>query len=345
MPSAPDDPIAPPPAAALSTGPLVEVWLEVAAAESELAAAILERVAPAGVAIALPFKQDPDCGEAALSPQGRARVSCYLPASSWPELRPTVAALVAATPWLGAPAQVRATPLPDRDWSTAWHAHVQVQRFGRLVLRPTPCDYAKRADEVVVHLEPGLAFGSGSHESTRLALIALERWLQPAASALDLGTGSGVLACAAARLGASHVDAVDIDPLAVAAARRNARLNGVEGGLVAVQFGDRPPPDGSYDFVVANLTAPALVALADALTRATRPGGICVVAGVIDRQEARVARALRAAGLEPQETLREGEWRAIQSVRPAAGRRHPSQGPESPIAKSGSSAPSGSGIS
>ncbi len=323
MPSAPDEPIAPPPADAPSTGPLIEVWLEVAPAEAELAAAILERVAPAGVAIALPFEQGPDCGEAALSPQGQARVSCYLPASSWPELRPTVAAMVAATQWLGAPAQVRATPLPDRDWSTAWHDHVQVQRFGRLVLRPTPCAYAKRADEVVVHLEPGLAFGSGSHESTRLALIALERWLQPAVSALDLGTGSGVLACAAARLGASHVDAVDIDPLAVAAARRNARLNGVDGSLVAVQLGDRPP-DPSYDFVVANLTAPTLVALADALAKATRPGGLCVVAGVIDQQEARVARALHAAGLEPQETLHEGDWRAIQSVRPSAGRRYSS---------------------
>ena len=295
--------------------------MEVATAETELAAAILERVAPAGVAIALPFEQGRDCGEAVIPPQGQARVSCYLPVSSWPELRPAVAAMVGATQWLGAPARLGATPIPDRDWSTAWHAHVQVQRFGRLVLRPTPCAYAERADEIVVHLEPGLAFGSGSHESTRLALIALERWLPPAASALDLGTGSGVLACAAARLGASHVDAVDIDPLAVAAARRNTRLNGVEGRLVAVQRGDRPP-DRSYDFVVANLTAPVLVALADALAEATRPGGICVVAGVIEQQEARVTRALRAAGLEPQETLREGDWRAIQSVRALAGQRY-----------------------
>ena len=317
--------------------------MEVAAAETELAAAILERVAPAGIAIALPFEQSPDCGEAVVPLQEPARVSCYLPASVWPELRPTVAAMVAATQWLGAPAQLRAAPLPDCDWSTAWHAHVQVQRFGRLVLRPTPCAYTKQAGDVVVHLEPGLAFGSGLHESTRLALVALERWLQPAGNVLDLGTGSGVLACAAARLGASHVDAIDIDSLAVAAARRNARLNGVEGRLVAVQLGDRPPAR-SYDFVVANLTARTLVALADALAKATSPGGICVVAGVIDQQEASVARALRGAGLEPEETLREGEWRAIQAVRPVAGRRHPSQGPESPIASAGSNSPSGLGI-
>ena len=325
MPSAPDGPITPstpepsppePSSLELPAAALVEVWLEVAAVETVLAAALLERLAPAGVAIRLPFKQGLDFGGAEISPDGLARVSCYLPVSAWTALRSSLEATVAAGEWLGAAPQLRSTPLPDTNWATAWHAYVHVQRFGRLVLRPTPCPYVPQPGEVVVDLEPGLAFGTGSHESTRLALIALERWLAPGGEVLDLGTGSGVLACAAARLGAAHVDAVDVDPLAVHAARRNARRNGLDESRVTVQQGDRPPARG-YDFVVANITAGTIIGLADAVAGATRPGGICVAGGIIGEQEAAVAGALRRAGLEPDDTLSEGDWRAIRAVRPA----------------------------
>ena len=150
MPSAPDGPITPstpepsppePSSLELPAAALVEVWLEVAAVETVLAAALLERLAPAGVAIRLPFKQGLDFGGAEISPDGLARVSCYLPVSAWTALRSSLEATVAAGEWLGAAPQLRSTPLPDTNWATAWHAYVHVQRFGRLVLRPTPCPY------------------------------------------------------------------------------------------------------------------------------------------------------------------------------------------------------------
>jgi len=313
MPSLPNGPTAPGGSKPPPT-PLVEIWLEVPAAEVEWAAAILELVSPAGVATTYPFEQGLDFGEATIRPDVCARVSCYLPTSDWQMLRPTVDAAVAAAAWSHIPPQVHAAPLPDRDWATAWHAHVRVQRFGRLVLRPTPCSHEAQQGQVIVTLEPGLAFGSGTHESTRLALIALERWLRPGDKVLDLGTGSGVLACAAARLGAARVDAVDIDPLALDAAKRNAHLNGVEGSIVAVQLGDRPPPC-QYDFIVANITARAIIALADSLAAALYPTGICVAGGIIDTQLGEVKRALQAAGLQPEHTLSEGGWRSIQAVR------------------------------
>ncbi|MDE2640268.1 MAG: 50S ribosomal protein L11 methyltransferase, partial [Chloroflexota bacterium] len=175
--------------------------------------------------------------------------------------------------------------------------------------------------EVVVDLEPGLAFGTGDHPTTRMALAALERTVHPGDRVLDFGTGSGVLACAAARLGAAAVLALDVDPQAVAAARRNVALNGLDG--VTVAQADAPPTGGApYDVAVANISAGVIVQVLPALLAAVRPGGRCLLGGIIAPQLARVTRALAGTTmggqpLRPSEVHSDGEWRGLEVVRPA----------------------------
>ena len=143
------------------------------------------------------------------------------------------------------------------------------------------------AHGIVLRLDPGMAFGTGSHASTRLVLGWLERTLAPGASVLDYGCGSGILAIAAAKLGAGRVDAVDVDPLALAATMDNARANGV--ALRAL-----PPeqlPSGDYDVVVANILSQPLILLEPLLAARTCRGGRVALAGILDTQSAQVAAA------------------------------------------------------
>jgi ribosomal protein L11 methyltransferase len=127
--------------------------------------------------------------------------------------------------------------LSEKDWAEAWKTHYDVLRVGRrLVIKPTWRDYDRLPDDLVIELDPGMAFGSGLHPTTRLCLEALEDYLQPGTRVLDVGTGSGILAIAAARLGASQVLALDSDPLAVRVADENVVLNGVE-SVVRIEVG------------------------------------------------------------------------------------------------------------
>lgn len=166
----------------------------------------------------------------------------------------------------------------------------------------------------MVDLEPGLAFGTGGHPTTRMALSGLERLLRPGDRVLDFGTGSGVLACAAARLGATEVLAIDIDNQAVDAARRNTALN--DASVVEVRRGDAPPPNATYDVVVANISAGVIVSLLPALAAATRPAGRCLLGGIIAPQLSRVTEAVSRTPLRTLEVDRDGEWRSVVATRP-----------------------------
>jgi ribosomal protein L11 methyltransferase len=199
--------------------------------------------------------------------------------------------------------------LTEDDWANAWKKHYHVLRIGqRIVIKPPWQEHKRRPGEVIIELDPGMAFGTGLHPTTRMCLEALEEHLKPGAKVLDLGTGSGILAIAAAKLGAGSVLALDNDPLAVRAARTNVRSNGVH-DLITVEYGSLDEATEEFDLVLVNILARVIIELADqGLVDRVRPTGLMIAAGIIEEQEAEVTVALREHGLEIVERRQEKDW-------------------------------------
>ena len=198
-------------------------------------------------------------------------------------------------------------------WLDAWKAYARPTRVGsRLVVVPAwqPMPDWVGADDVVVRLEPGRAFGSGAHATTRLCLGELETQVGPGARVLDVGCGSGVLAVAAALLGADEVVAVDIDPEAHRATTVNAVENDV-GDRVRVVRPTLADVTGQFTVVVANIGAATLAALAPLVVERTAPGGAVVLSGLLEDQVAAVTAAFEAEGAHLAATAADGEWRAL----------------------------------
>jgi len=210
--------------------------------------------------------------------------------------------------------------LEPEDWAESWKAFFTPQHIGRrTVIVPTWDQYDPGPGEAIIHLDPGMAFGTGLHASTRLCLTAIERHLQPGARVLDVGTGSGILSIAAALQGASTVDAVDIDPVSVRVAGDNAALNGVD-DRVHVSLGTlggsghqtvpRHTKTG-YDLVLANILAEVIIDLAPSLATAMRPDGLLVASGIIAAKADAVIAALDGAGIRHLERDQEEDWVAV----------------------------------
>ena len=254
-----------------------------------------------GVAIEEAFTQDPDGDNFAVDPTRPVVVRTFLNAA---DVAPGTIDNIRQALWhLGRLRSISDLCVAERaeeDWANAWKEHYSVHRVGRRVLVKAPWhEYDPAPDEIVVELDPGMAFGTGLHPSTQLAMIALEDELSPGDRVLDVGTGSGVLATAAALLGASAVDGVDIEPVAVRSARENADRNGV-GSIVRIErgsVGDGEPFQGEYDLVVANIIARILIELAPSLEKSVRAGGTLVLGGIIDVKEAAVRDAFNEVGL------------------------------------------------
>ncbi len=206
----------------------------------------------------------------------------------------------------------RLAEVADQDWGESWKKDWKPLSVGRVFVRPSWVKAAAPEGAAEVILDPGMAFGTGTHPTTALCLKALSELLttRPGASVLDVGTGSGLLAIAARKLGAGRVRGTDNDPVAVQVARENAAQNGA-----ALELGEEPLaaiPD-RYDVVVANILANTLIELAEDLARKLVPGGVAVVSGVLASQEAEVRAAYARAGLAgcPEVDGREGEWVAL----------------------------------
>lgn len=201
---------------------------------------------------------------------------------------------------------------------------MQPVRIGRLIVHSSWVRVPERPGRVAITIDPGMAFGTGLHPSTRLCLRALQLTLPHTPrssvppSVFDVGTGSGILAIAAARLGAAHVWAADNDPVAVAAARENARLNGVGRLLRVVRGTGLDKAEGRADLILANLIAEAIVPLLPEVRRRLLPRGVFVGSGIIADRLNAVLRAARAAGLRRVRILSEGEWRAVVLSAPGA---------------------------
>lgn len=206
----------------------------------------------------------------------------------------------------------------DEDWIEAWKAGYGLQRVGqRIVIVPSWENYTPRPEEIVIRMEPGMAFGTGTHPTTRMCLVELERRVRPAMAVLDVGTGSGILAIAAARLGATPVLAVDIDSTAVEVARANLAANGVN-VAVSVRQGSLEVLDSesrAWDLVVANILAEPIAAMADDLASALAPQGCLIAAGIISDEEPLVAGRFRAAGLAVSDRRQHHDWITLVATR------------------------------
>jgi len=209
--------------------------------------------------------------------------------------------------------------IEEADWENGWKAFYHAMTLGK---RLAICPSWESIDEpgrAVLRLDPGMAFGTGTHETTALCLVALDELVQGGERLLDIGTGSGILAIAALLLGAAKAEGVDIDPMCVRTAGENAALNGVSDRFI-VEIGDlSDKASGQYDLITANIVANAIKQLAPQIPALLAPNGTFIASGIIDEREDEVAQAIRAAGLAVHEIRRDNGWVCILANHPAKG--------------------------
>ena len=198
----------------------------------------------------------------------------------------------------------------EEDWANAWKQFYTVRHVGeRLVVKPRWQEYAAKPGDIVIALDPGMAFGTGTHPTTQLCLEALESLPVAGKRVLDVGTGSGILAIAAAKLGAARIDALDTDSVAVAAARDNVAQAGLAASITVIE-GSLPLSDATvrYDVVLANITAQTLILLAAPLRAALAPHGRLLACGIIEPKTDEVLTAFIAEGLHLRNRRQVGDW-------------------------------------
>ncbi len=204
----------------------------------------------------------------------------------------------------------------EEDWANAWKEYYHVTHIGqRLVIRPSWREYTPQEHEVVLTLDPGMAFGTGIHPTTRLCLERVEQLIQPGMCMLDVGTGSGILALAAAKLGAESVYAIDNSSVATESARANARMNGlVERIQVVLGVLDETMAQrlsGRYNLVLANIIAHVIGSIAPQLAMVLAGDGLLVVSGIIEARRPDAEGPLLAAGLELVHEMKIDDWLAL----------------------------------
>lgn len=244
-------------------------------------------------------------------------VNAYLPCDVRLEhrlsaLKAYLSSLSQIFPELDAP-ELSTEIIADPDWGEQWKKYFKPLRVSRdIVIKPTWERYTPLGHDIVIEIDPGMAFGTGQHASTRMCLEVLEDLLLSKRSpeplnVLDVGTGTGILGIACAKLGAEQVLCVDIDPKAVEIAKENIAINKVE-DRVSVEQKDISTLKDSYNLIVANLTSNLLIKLRGILISLLHPGGYLILSGIIDQNQGDIETHFFNAPLNPQSTIREKEW-------------------------------------
>jgi len=296
----------------------IEITLHVAPNDVDLVASVLSDLTGQAVAIEPQIRRldDREFGFEELdAPVAvRAYVEPPFPEERRAQIEASLQNLILSAP-LPSPAY---NELDPTDWAEEWKRFYDIQHIGdRLVIRPSWLEYQPAAGEVVLHLDPGAAFGTGQHETTRLCLAAIERHLETGMSVIDVGCGSGILVIAAAGLGATQAYAVDTDPEAIRVTRENASMNSVAAEISAEvgSLGDAWPwpdhPPRNADLLVANISSNVVLLLLPEFARALAPGGRAVLSGFLAKDAQEIEAAVDGIGLSRLETHTEGDWACL----------------------------------
>lgn len=199
----------------------------------------------------------------------------------------------------------------EEDWANTWKQYYKPTHIGdSIVIKPTWENYEKKDNEFVIDLDPGMAFGTGTHETTRLCAMALEKYVKEDSTVFDIGTGSGILALIASKLNAKYALGVDLDPVAVESAKKNVELNDVSN--IEIVYGDLVEVvEGKADIVVANILAEVVCILTDDVKKVLKKDGIYISSGIINERKPMVIEKLLEQGFEIIEETQEGEWNCI----------------------------------
>jgi ribosomal protein L11 methyltransferase len=292
------------------------LWFEITASvppeRVEAVSHLMREAAPGGLSIEEPVDiLGPEMGFRVRGGEP-VLVRAYLPSSELGAvliegLRRSLGALPAV--------ELTARPIYEEDWAVSWREFFGVvETGGRVVVVPSWVEHEPAPGQVAVRIDPGQAFGTGHHETTRLMLAALDDLLEPGTSVLDVGTGSGILAIAAALLGAGRVEGLDVDPVAVEVARANCAANGVEADLSKGTL--EPAHPRRYGLVLANISTEANVALAPAFAAVLEPGGRLAASGILAAQAPRVREAMAVAGLAFETSRFERDWCLLEFRKP-----------------------------
>lgn len=265
-----------------------------------------------GVVIEEPYRQDGDGENLTVDPMRPVAVRTFLADDiDAPAKREALNQGLWHFRQLGEVGQLSERIVREDDWESAWKQHFPVLRIGRhFVIKPTWQEFEAGDGDRVIHLDPGMAFGTGSHPTTEMCLQAMEKIDCAGLEVLDAGAGSGILSIAVCLLGAKSVDAVEIDPYAARALETNLDLNGFanRSTVIVGPIGASVPAERQYDLILANIIARVHIEDAETFGASLRPGGRMIASGIINEREDEVLEAFGAVGLEVERRLTVGDW-------------------------------------
>ena len=208
--------------------------------------------------------------------------------------------------------EVQVSGLENEDWAENWKKSYKPFRLGRhIVIKPGWEEYSPDTGDKIITIDPGLAFGTGTHETTGMCVALVEENVRPGMTAMDIGTGTGILAIAAAHMGAKSVLASDIDEMAVKVAKENVEINGFSDVIICKAGNLLEVAEGPVDVVIANIIADVIINICGEVRQFVKPGGVFICSGIAQDREEDVVTALKKAGYGKLDIRRNGEWVAI----------------------------------